>query len=62
MFDDEDRVKPRPDLVIGEDLSSISVDELEARITLLEGEISRLRAEIVSKQGTRASAESFFKT
>ena len=62
MFDDEDRAKPRPDLVIGEDLDAISIEELEKRITLLEAEISRLRTEIVSKQGTRASAENFFKT
>ena len=62
MFDDEDRAKPRPDLVIGEDLDTISIEELEKRITLLEAEISRLRAEIVSKQSTRASAENFFKT
>ena len=62
MFDDEDRKKPAADLVIGEDLASISVDELEERITLLEAEISRIRAEIVSKQATKASAENFFKS
>ncbi len=61
MFDDEDRPKPHPDIVIGEDLAAISVDELEKRIILLEAEISRLRAEIASKQATKASAENFFK-
>ena len=62
MFDDEDRKKPATELVIGEDLASISVDELEERITLLEAEISRIQAEIVSKQATKASAENFFKS
>ena len=62
MFDDDEAPKPRLDLVIGEDLSSISVEELEERITTLEGEISRLRAEIVSKRSSMASAESFFKS
>ena len=62
MFDDEDRKKPARELVIGEDLATISVDELEERITLLEAEISRIKAEIVSKQATRASAENFFKS
>ena len=62
MFDDEDRKKPAAELVIGADLASVSVDELEERITLLEAEISRIRAEIVSKQATKASAENFFKS
>ncbi len=62
MFDDEERKKPAAEIVIGSDLSSISVDELEERITALEAEISRIRAEIVSKQATKASAENFFKS
>ena len=62
MFDDEDRKKLASELVIGEDLATISVDELEERITLLQAEISRIKAEIVSKQATRASAENFFKS
>ncbi len=62
MFDDDERPKPQPDIVIGADLSTISIDELEKRITILEAEISRLREEIVSKQATKASAENFFKS
>ncbi|MEM1198312.1 MAG: DUF1192 domain-containing protein [Pseudomonadota bacterium] len=62
MFADDDRPKPQPDIVIGADLSTISIDELEKRITILEAEISRLREEIVSKQATKASAENFFKS
>ena len=62
MFDDEDRKKPAAEIVIGEDLATISVDELEERITLLDAEISRIRAEIVSKQASKTSAENFFKS
>ena len=62
MFADDDRPKPQPEIVIGADLSAISIAELEKRITVLETEISRLREEIVSKQATKASAESFFKS
>ncbi|MEM8688560.1 MAG: DUF1192 domain-containing protein [Pseudomonadota bacterium] len=62
MFDDDDRPKPLSDIVIGADLATISIEELEKRITILEAEISRLREEIVSKQATKASAENFFKS
>lgn len=62
MFADDDRPKPQPEIVIGADLSAISIEELEKRITILEVEISRLREEIVSKQATKTSAESFFKS
>ncbi|MEM7428985.1 MAG: DUF1192 domain-containing protein [Pseudomonadota bacterium] len=62
MFDEEERKKPAAEIVIGEDLSSISVDELAERITTLEAEISRIRAEIVSKQATRTTADNFFKS
>ncbi len=62
MFNDEEPKKPAAEIVIGQDLSAISVDELEERITALEAEIARIRAEIVSKQATRTSAENFFKS
>lgn len=44
-----------------QDLDSLSVDELNARITLLEAEIERTRAKIKSAVNHRASAESLFK-
>ncbi len=63
MFDDEDaRAKKATELVIGADLSTISVDELEERITLLEEEIVRIRAEIAAKQSSRDAAESVFRS
>ena len=61
MEDDEERVVKKQDIVIGEDLSMLSVEELEARIELLNDEIERLRTEIGAKQSSRSAAESFFK-
>ncbi len=43
-----------------EDLDLCAVDELQARITRLEGEIGRARRAIEKKQGVRSAAESLF--
>lgn len=44
-----------------EDLDPLSVEELQARIAVLEGEIARVRAKIESAVNFRASAEAIFK-
>jgi uncharacterized small protein (DUF1192 family) len=44
-----------------QDLSSQGVDELSARIVLLEAEIARARAMLESKKGSRDDAEALFK-
>ena len=44
------------------DLSSWSVEELEAYIARLQGEIDRARTEIGAKQSTRGAAAARFKT
>lgn len=63
MFDEEDaQAKKAQEIVIGADLSSISVDELKERITLLEEEIVRIRTEITAKQSSRDAAESVFRS
>lgn len=46
---------------IGEDLASLSVEELENRISLLETEIIRLRGAIDTKNASRLAADQFFK-
>jgi len=61
MWGEDDERIEKPALQIGEDLATISVEELQQRITLLEAEIERLRAEIEAKTATRAAAEDFFK-
>ena len=60
-MDLENEPRPRPIMVIGENLDEISIAELEQRITTLDSEILRIRAEIAKKQAGKAAAASFFK-
>jgi uncharacterized small protein (DUF1192 family) len=60
LFDD-DRPKPKRLHEIGQDLSLLSVGELEERMNMLEEEIMRLREEKDRKAGSKAAAESFFR-
>ena len=60
MFDEDGPKKPKAHEV-GMLLDTMSVDELEERIGLLEGEISRLRAAIEAKQKSKSAAASVFK-
>ena len=48
-------------LLAKQDLDPFSVDELNARIALLEWEIARTRAKIEAAVNHRASAEAIFK-
>lgn len=48
-------------LLMKQDIDRLSVDELNARITALEGEIARARGRIAFAANHRASAESLFK-
>jgi uncharacterized small protein (DUF1192 family) len=61
-MDLENEPRPKPNIVIGENLDSISRAELEQRIIDLESEIARIRAEIVKKQAGIAAADAFFKS
>jgi uncharacterized small protein (DUF1192 family) len=61
-MDLENEPRPQPKMVIGENLDEISIAELEQRITTLDSEILRIRAEIAKKQAGKAAAASFFKT
>jgi uncharacterized small protein (DUF1192 family) len=44
-----------------QDLDPLSVEELHARIEVLEGEIARVRARIENAVNFRASADAIFK-
>jgi len=46
--------------VIREDLELFGTAEVEERITLLEAEITRVRAQMAKKQSTRAAADALF--
>lgn len=60
MFDDEPRKKPAKH-EIGQDLSLLSVGELNERIGLLTAEIERLESELKSKGATKSAAEALFR-
>lgn len=60
MFEDDEVKKPRGHEV-GMPIDTMSVDELERRIALLEAEIVRLREAIEARKQTRAAADSIFK-
>lgn len=62
-FDDLPVKKDTPlTAVEKEDLSTISVDELEDRVERLKAEIARTEGEINAKGSSRAAAEAFFKS
>ena len=61
---DPDDLEPRkklPEIVLGQDISTLSAHELEKRIARLEEEIARCRAAIREREATKSAAESFFK-
>lgn len=60
LFDDEP-VKPKRVHEVGQDLSLLSVDELNERIGQLRAEIARLEQELSSKGATKLAAEALFR-
>ncbi|WP_176074393.1 DUF1192 family protein [Brucella intermedia] len=59
---DEDVVKPRSSVALSEEeLSLLSVTEIDQRIALLQSEIERLKAERLKKGDSRAAAEALFR-
>jgi uncharacterized small protein (DUF1192 family) len=60
---DWDELKPKPPkaVTVGEDLKTLSVAELEARIVTLTAEIERVRAELQAKKAHEAAAAALFK-
>lgn len=60
LFDDEPS-KPKRAHEIGQDLSLLSLDEIEDRIGQLRAEIARLEGELRAKGSTRQAAEALFR-
>jgi len=58
---DEDERREMPPHVVGMVLDSLSIDELEARIAMLEAEIARLQQAISEKSESRNAAEAVFR-
>ena len=48
-------------LLVRQDLDPLSVEELNARIAVLEGEIARVRAKLENAVNFRASADELFR-
>jgi len=60
LFDEEASRKTK-DLIVGEDLSRHSIEELEERTVILQGEIERIAQALVDKRESMGAADSFFK-
>lgn len=60
--EEDEGVAAHVEAVIGGDLSLLSIEELEERITLLESEIARLRAAVKEKSASKTAAEQIFKS
>lgn len=60
---DWDELKPKPAkaVTLGEDLTTLSVGELDARIAALDAEIERVRTELQAKKSHEAAAAALFK-
>jgi len=61
MFEDENAPKKKRVHEVGMPIDTMSVDELEERIGLLEAEIERLREAIAARRKTKDEANSLFK-
>jgi uncharacterized small protein (DUF1192 family) len=58
---DDDRPRKTHAHEIGQDLSPLSIEEIDRRITALHAEIERLQAARAGKQASKAAADLFFK-
>lgn len=60
IFEDD---KPKRKLAheLGQDLSLLSVGDLDERVELLRAEIMRLEADMVAKRAFKSAADSLFK-
>ncbi len=62
-YDDEPGAPPARKIAheIGQDLSRVSVEELQERVLLLKSEIERVERELSSKSAQRQAADMLFK-
>jgi uncharacterized small protein (DUF1192 family) len=61
LFPEDDRPKKKPVHEIGQDLSDLSLEEVDARIALLKAEVERLQEARVGKNASRMAADAFFR-
>ena len=61
MDDEEARPKRGGEAVLGQELRTLSVEELRAYAAALDAERKRVEAEIAKRQDVRGAAEALFK-
>ena len=61
MVWDDDQPKPKKGITLGDDLRTLSIAELEARLSALGEEIERVKRELQAKKAHEAAAASLFK-
>ena len=60
-WDDITPKKPKTNVAVGDNLSTLSVAELEARIAEFEREIERVKVELEAKRKHEQAASALFK-
>ena len=60
--EDDDRPRKKVSHEIGQDLSLLSVEELNERIALLSSEVERIKEVVTKKRASRDAANSVFKS
>lgn len=61
LFPDDDHPKPKIAHEIGQDLSMLSLAEIDDRIAVLKAEIQRLNETRARKDASRSAADAFFR-
>lgn len=59
---DEARQPSKEEIVVGQSLERLSVDELQARVAALKSEISRVETELARKKAVGDAAAAVFKS
>jgi uncharacterized small protein (DUF1192 family) len=60
--DDDDKPRKKATHELGQDLSLLSVEDIEERIAGLAAEIERLKTDAAKKRASRDAANAFFKS
>jgi uncharacterized small protein (DUF1192 family) len=58
---DDVRPQPKREIIVGASLEALSIEELEARIVALQGEIERVRATLTARRSQQQAADAIFK-
>ncbi len=61
MFEELETELPKSAIILGEELSTLSVGDIDERVEQLEAEIVRLKEERARKTSSIDQAEAFFK-